>query len=100
MEKSIHGDEYLTVISLLKELRKAAGFTQVQMSELLNQTQSLYSKYERGEVRLDIIQLRIIAAKLGLTLTEFSEMLEQRLKTAARRESRRTSRGGGGNHRH
>ena len=90
MEKTIHGDEYLAVISLLKELRKAAGFTQVQMAKLLNQTQSLYSKYERGEIRLDIIQLRTIAAKLGLTLTEFSQMLEERLNSAAGNVSRRS----------
>ena len=90
MEKSIYSDEYLIVIALLRELRKAAGITQVQMAEMLSQTQSLFSKYERGEVRLDIIQLRTIASKLGLTLTEFSEMLEQRLKEVATQETRRS----------
>ena len=89
MEKSIYSDEYLVVVALLRELRKAGGITQVQMAEMLNQTQSLFSKYERGEIRLDIIQMRTIALKLGLTLPEFSEMLEQRLKAVARQESRR-----------
>ena len=89
MEKSIFGDEYLAVNTLLKELRKAAGITQMQMAELLNLTQSLFSKYERGEVRLDIIQLRTIVMKLGLTLPQFSEMLEERLIEASTVSPRR-----------
>jgi hypothetical protein len=34
MEKSIYTDEYSAVVQLLKELRKSAGLTQVQMAEL------------------------------------------------------------------
>ena len=95
MEKSIHTDEYSAVTGLLKELRKAAGITQVQMAEMLEQTQSLFSKYERGEIRLDVIQLRTIALKLGLTLTEFAAQLEERLdapKTQASRRSKSSTR--------
>ena len=90
MEKSIHTDEYSAVTGLLKELRKAAGITQVQMAEMLEQTQSLFSKYERGEIRLDVIQLRTIALKLGLTLTEFSAQLEKRLDAPKSQASRRS----------
>lgn len=95
MEKSIYTDEYSAVTDLLKELRKAAGITQVQMAEMLEQTQSLFSKYERGEIRLDVIQLRTIALKLGLTLTEFAAQLEERLdapKTQASRRSKSSTR--------
>ena len=88
MEKSIYSDDYSVVVGLLKKLRTAAGITQVQMAEQLNQTQSLYSKYERGEIRLDVIQLRTIAAQLGFSLTEFSRMLEQQLTAEARKKSR------------
>ena len=80
MEKTIHGDEYMTVIALLRGLRKAAGFTQVQLADILGQTQSLYSKYERGEVRLDIIQLRTILLEFGVTLPDFAEQLEAKIK--------------------
>ena len=91
MEKSIFSDEYSVVSTLLKELRIEAGITQVQMAGLLNLTQSLFSKYERGEVRLDIIQLRTIVIQLGLTLPQFSEMLEERLIAAAKVSPRRKS---------
>jgi len=95
MEKSIYTAEYSAVTDLVKELRKEAGITQVQMAEMLEQTQSLFSKYERGEIRLDVIQLRTIALKLGLTLTEFSAQLEKRLdslKTQASRGSKSSTR--------
>ena len=90
MEKSIYTDEYSAVTDLLKELRKAAGITQVQMAEMLEQTQSLFSKYERGEIRLDVIQLRTIVLKLGLTLTEFAAQLEKRLDVPKSQASRRS----------
>ena len=90
MEKSIYTDEYSVVTDLLKELRKDAGITQVQMAEMLGQTQSLFSKYERGEVRLDVIQLRTIAQKLGLTLTQFAERIDMRLAAEKPQSSRRS----------
>ena len=90
MEKSIYTDEYSVVTDLLKELRKDAGITQVQMAEMLGQTQSLFSKYERGEVRLDVIQLRTIAEKLGLTLTKFAERIDKRLAAEKHQSPRRS----------
>ncbi len=90
MEKSIYTDEYSAVVQLLKELRKSARLTQVQMAELLGQTQSLFSKYERGELRFDIIQLRTVLAHLGLTLVQFSTQLEERLGPVAVQRSQRS----------
>lgn len=92
MEKSIYTDEYSAVVQLLKELRKSAGVTQVQMAEKLGQSQSLFSKYERGELRLDVIQLRTVAQTLGLTLVEFAAMLETRLNPEPTRHGRPSSR--------
>ena len=91
MEKSIHSDEYSAVTDVIRELRRESGLTQVQMAEMLGQTQSLFSKYERGEVRLDVIQLRTIAGKLGLTLTEISERIERRRTTATQSSRRKSS---------
>ncbi len=91
MEKSIHSDEYSAVTDVIRELRRESGLTQVQMAELLGQTQSLFSKYERGEVRLDVIQLRTIAGKLGLTLTEISDRIERRLAAPGQSSRRKSS---------
>ena len=78
MEKSIHTDDYATVTRLLVDTRKAAEITQVELAELLEQSQSFVSKVERGETRLDIIQLRTILQTLGTPLSAFVDELEQR----------------------
>jgi len=79
MEKSVFTREYATVIRLLKQVRKEAGITQVELAKKLHLTQSLLSKMERGECRLDIVQLRTICQALGLTLPEFVQRLEREL---------------------
>lgn len=79
MEKSVFTDEYRVLLELLREMREAANVTQVQLAENLKQSQSFVSKCERGERRLDLIQLRTICELLGTTLVEFVKELERRL---------------------
>jgi ribosome-binding protein aMBF1 (putative translation factor) len=79
MEKSIYTREYAAVLRVLRQARKDAGITQVQLAKKLRLTQSLLSKMERGETRLDIIQLRTICRLLGITLADFVERLEREL---------------------
>ena len=80
MEKSIYTDEYSLLLELLCELRRKSGVTQVELAEKLGQTQSFISKVERGDRRLDIIQLRTICQTLGTTLPEFITAWEKRLR--------------------
>lgn len=77
MEKSVYTDEYQAVIDLLRDARIKAGVTQVELAEMLEQSQSFVSKYERGDRRLDIIQLRTVCQTLGVTLTDFVKRLEK-----------------------
>lgn len=79
MEKSIHTRQYGTVLRLLRQAREDASITQVQLAKALRKSQSFVSKVERGETRLDIIQLRTILIALELTLPEFSTRLEKEL---------------------
>ena len=79
MEKSMYTDEYEVLVALLVETRKAAGVTQVDLAERLGQSQSFVSKVERGDRRLDVVQLRTICGELGTTLMDFVQELEQRL---------------------
>lgn len=80
MEKSIFTGEYAAVLRLLRQVRKKAGITQVQLAKKLRLTQSLWSKMERGDCRLDIVQLRTVCKVLGLTLSRFIQRLEQELR--------------------
>ena len=61
MSKSIHSSEYISVIKKLREAREAAGLTQAEAAEKLGKPQSYISKIERGERRLDIVELAKIA---------------------------------------
>jgi transcriptional regulator with XRE-family HTH domain len=74
------------LLGLLRETRRAAGVTQVQLAERIGETQSHYSKMERGEVRLDVLQLRTICAALGTALPAFVAELEKRLTARERRK--------------
>jgi transcriptional regulator with XRE-family HTH domain len=86
MEKSVHTREYAVLLRLLRETRRAAGFTQVQLAERIGESQSHLSKMERGEVRLDLVQLRTICLALGTTLPTFVTELEMRLAVRKRRK--------------
>jgi len=56
-----------------------AGLTQEEVAKRLGRPQSFVSKYETGERRLDILELRGVLAALGLPLKEFVPRLEASL---------------------
>nr|WP_230416897.1 helix-turn-helix transcriptional regulator [Micromonospora tarapacensis] len=59
----------------MRELRREAGLTQVQVAAALDVPQSFVSKYESGERRLDVIELRHVAQVLGVPLRTVLERL-------------------------
>ncbi|MEN4478206.1 helix-turn-helix transcriptional regulator [Mycolicibacterium cosmeticum] len=68
MEKSLYSEQYQQLCAVLRELRRGAGLTQVEVAARLDVPQSFVSKYESGERRLDVIELRHVAEALGATL--------------------------------
>ena len=82
VSKSIFTTEYAVLRDLLRELRTEKGLTQVQLSETLGMPQRYVSKYETGERRLDVIELREVCQSLGTTLAAFAKKLEARLPEA------------------
>ena len=81
MDKTIYTREYAVVLRLLREARKEAGLTQTELAKKLKQSQSFVTKVERGDRRLDIIQLRTMCQTFGLTLAEFVSRLERALRS-------------------
>jgi len=79
MEKTIHTRDHATFLRVLKQVREDAGITQVALADAVGKTQSFVSKVERGETRLDIIQLRTVLIALGTTLPAFAARLEKEL---------------------
>ena len=64
---------------LLKEIRREASLTQVELAAVLEQSQSFVSKYESGERILDILEVRFFCERLGITLLEFCRRFEEKL---------------------
>ena len=62
MPKTIYSKEYQVVIGKLKKARIAEGLRQAEVGKKLGLPQSFISKVERGERRLDIAELKKIAA--------------------------------------
>lgn len=79
MKKSLFSDDYKCFLKLLREVRERAGVTQEQIAERLETTQSIISKCERGERRLDIIELKAWCEALGISLPVFIAEFEKTL---------------------
>ena len=79
MEKSVFTREYEILVELLREVRESARVTQVELAERIEENQVFVSRIERGESRLDVVQLRTICIALGLTLPAFIRKYEKRL---------------------
>jgi transcriptional regulator with XRE-family HTH domain len=60
-EKSIYSNEYEVVTKRLREARESLGMTQSEISTKLQKPQSYISKIERGERRIDIVELAKVA---------------------------------------
>jgi transcriptional regulator with XRE-family HTH domain len=63
--KTIHSKSYRALIKQIRELRTAAGVSQVELAARLGRSQTWVSKIELGELRLDIEDLRQICVALN-----------------------------------
>lgn len=61
----MHASRYGILRARLVELREAKGLKQTDIAFQLGKPQSFVSKYERGERRLDIVELIAVAKILG-----------------------------------
>ena len=63
--------------NLLRDIRLEAGLNQVDLANRLGQPQSYVSRYETGERRLDLLELREICEALGVSLVGLVTRLEE-----------------------
>lgn len=79
MKKSLYSQNQMTLQTLLREVRLEAGLRQQDLAEALDKPQSFVSKFESGERRLDILEVRAICRAIGLKFVEFARRLDRRL---------------------
>jgi transcriptional regulator with XRE-family HTH domain len=63
--------------SLLRTIREEAGVRQADLAKRLGVGQSVVSKFESGERRLDLLELRQVCAALGVPLVELVKRFER-----------------------
>ncbi len=61
MDKSIYSAKYKIVLQNLLKAREESNLTQADVASKIKKPQSFVSKVERGERRLDIIELEVFA---------------------------------------
>ncbi len=69
--------------SLLRQIREESKLRQVDVAEALHCPQSVVSKYESGERRLDLIELSEVCRVVGISLIAFVRRFEKLLKNDA-----------------
>jgi transcriptional regulator with XRE-family HTH domain len=82
--RTIYSREQEKLIALLRQFRIDAELRQVDLAKRLRRPQSFVSKYEIGERRLDLIELREVCAALGVPLAEFVRQFEESLPKSKR----------------
>ncbi len=65
--QTIYSPEYRAFLKRLKAQRLLRRKTQVEVADALGKPQSFVSKIERGERRLDPLELKKLAALYGVT---------------------------------
>jgi transcriptional regulator with XRE-family HTH domain len=73
MIKSVFSREYGAFLEKLKKARIAAGLTQTDVAKRLRVPQSFVSKFESGERRLDVIELKRLSALYKKPLAYFTD---------------------------
>ena len=77
MDKSIFTNRYKLLLGHLRTARAEANLTQADIAKSLRTTQSFVSKCERGERRLDVLELRAWCRALGISFPSFIARLER-----------------------
>ena len=85
MGSSLFEQDYKVLIRLLKEVRERKGVLQSEVAEHLGWTQTMVSKVERRERRIDVIELRQWCICLDIPFRKFVTEFENELKAPGKR---------------
>ena len=80
MQKSIHTAQYRVLLELLVRARRDADLTQAELATRLAVTQSAVSKVERGERRLDVVELHDWCRALGHPFPKFTAEFDRHIR--------------------
>jgi len=81
VKKNIRLNQQKKLLALLRGVRVEAGLTQSELASRLGTDQTFISKYESGERRLDILELREVCQAIGTDFVIFVRKLDKDLRT-------------------
>jgi transcriptional regulator with XRE-family HTH domain len=79
VKKHIRLDQQKKLLVLLRGIRVDAGLTQNELASRLSRDQTFVSKYESGERRLDILELREVCQATGTDFVMLMRKLDKEL---------------------
>ena len=79
MLKSLHTKQNDAFLALLRDIRQDVRLRQADLADRLGRDQATVSKVERGERRLDVIELRVWLSALEIDFVTFMRKLDERL---------------------
>jgi transcriptional regulator with XRE-family HTH domain len=82
MAKTLHSRHNKIFLAMLRELRRSRGLRQRDLGAKLGHGQAKVSNVERGERRLDVIELRDWLDALDEKLSDFTSKLDAELGQA------------------
>jgi len=80
MDKSIHSAAYAVFLRVLRATRERAGLTQEEVAKRIGEKQTFVSKCERGERRVDVVELRTFCRAFGVSLGQFVAAVERAIR--------------------
>ena len=84
MPRSLFSEPYGELLRVLVDARRKAGLRQTDLAERLGKPQSFVSKIERGERRLDVVELIVVARAIGIDEFGFFRSVATSVSKSAR----------------
>ena len=84
MPRSLFSKPYGELLSVLVSARRDAGLRQVDLAARLGKPQSCVSKVERGERRLDVVELVVVLRAIGADEMSFLKTVVSAVPKKAR----------------
>ncbi|MGB9366769.1 MAG: helix-turn-helix transcriptional regulator [Xanthobacteraceae bacterium] len=77
MARTFATKRHATLVAFLKKKRNDADLTQVQIAKKLGRYQSFITDYERGQKRIDAVELVQIAEAIGFDPVEAIRLIKR-----------------------
>lgn len=95
MEKSLASKEYRILVRLLRTTRKSVGVSQVELAKRLDEVQSFVSSCERGQRRMDLVEVwrwcQVLGVSFSALASTFDEMAKEPWQKGASKPVRGSS---------